>query len=40
MLAGALRAEVEAYIAAYAAERDEDGRDWWCGMATTSRGRY
>ena len=39
MLAEALQAEVDAYIAAHAAERGEDGRRLACGTATTSRGR-
>ena len=40
MLAEALQAEVDAYIAAHAAERDANGHAWSCGMAITSRGRY
>ena len=40
MLAEALQAEVDAYVAALAAERDETcAAAWWCGMAITSRGR-
>ena len=40
MLAEALQAEVDAYIAEFAAERDEMAAGWWCGTAITSRGRY
>ena len=39
MLAEALQAEVDAYIAAHAAERDGNGRRWSSAMAITSRGR-
>ena len=39
MLAQALRAEVDAYIAAHAAERGEDGRRLVVRTAITSRGR-
>ena len=39
MLAEALRAEVDAYIAAFADERDEHGHRWACATATTSLGR-
>jgi hypothetical protein len=39
MLAEALRAEVDAYIAAFAAERGEDGRGRWSAMATTRAGK-
>jgi len=36
MLAEALQAEVEGYIAQFVAERDENG---WCAAAATSRAR-
>jgi hypothetical protein len=39
MLAGALQAEVDAYTAAHAAERAENGRGWWSATGITSRGR-
>jgi len=40
MLAEALQAEVDAYIAAHVAERDErTAAAWSCGMAITSRGK-
>ena len=39
MLAEALAAEVDAYIAQFTGERDENGRAWWCAMATTRAGR-
>jgi hypothetical protein len=39
MLAEALQAEVDAYIAALAAERMRMAVAWWCGMAITSRER-
>ena len=39
MLAEALQAEVDAYIARFAAERDETATDWWSATATTSAGR-
>jgi hypothetical protein len=38
MLAEALHAQVDAYIAAFAAER-EGATAWWSATATTSRGR-
>ena len=40
MLAEALQAEVDAYIAAHAAERDRTAAGWWSATAITSRGRY
>ncbi len=39
MLAEALQAEVDAYIAQFREERDERVAGWWCATATTSRGR-
>ena len=39
MLAQALRAEVDAYVAAHAGERDETAAGWWYGTAPTSHGR-
>ena len=40
MLAEALQAEVDAYIAAFAAERGrETAAAWWSAMATTRAGR-
>jgi hypothetical protein len=39
MLAQALQAEVDAYSAAHAAERDDNGRRWVVATASTSRGR-
>jgi len=39
MLAEALQAEVDAYIAAFAAERDENGRRLVVRNGLTSRGR-
>jgi hypothetical protein len=39
MLAEALQAEVDAYIAAHAAERDGTAAAWWSATAITSRGR-
>src|SRR6188472_4140931 len=38
MLAEALQAEVDAYIARHAGECDDHG-GWWCATAPTSRGR-
>ena len=38
MLAEALHAEVEAYIAAHAAERDANGRGWWSATAPPEPG--
>jgi len=40
MLAEALQAEVDAYIAAHAVERDGAAAAWWSATATTSRGRF
>jgi hypothetical protein len=34
MLAAALEAEVDDYLVAYAAERDEVAGGWWCATAT------
>ena len=39
MLAAALEAEVDDYLAAHAAERDERGRRWWCATATPASAR-
>ncbi len=39
MLAGALRAEADAYIAAFAGEGTRTAAGLWCATATTSRGR-
>ena len=39
MLAEALQAEVDAYIAQFLDERDERGADWWCATAPTSPAR-
>jgi hypothetical protein len=39
MLAVALEAEVDDYLAAHAAERDEHGRRWWYATATRVNGR-
>ncbi len=39
MLAAALEAEVEAYIAELADERDERAGGWWSATGTRSRGR-
>jgi putative transposase len=39
MLAAALEAEVDDYLAAHAAERDEQGRRLWCATATRAGGR-
>jgi hypothetical protein len=39
MLAEALQAEVDAYIAAFAAERDEMAAAWRSGTAVTRAGR-
>jgi serine/threonine protein phosphatase PrpC len=39
MLAGALRAEVDAYIARFGGQRSEDGRRLVVPMATTRAGR-
>jgi hypothetical protein len=39
MLAEALQAEVEAYIARFAAERDENGRRWSCATDPISLAR-
>jgi hypothetical protein len=39
MLAEALRAEVDAYIAAFVGERTSKDGAWWCVTAATSRGR-
>jgi hypothetical protein len=39
MLAMALEAEVEAYLAAFADERDDAGSGWWCATGTRSHGR-
>ncbi len=39
MLAEALRAEVDAYIAAFAGEVTRTAAGLWCGTATTIRGR-
>ena len=39
MLAEALQAEVDDYIAQFADERDDNGRRWWCATAPTSPAR-
>jgi len=39
MLAGALQAEADAYIARFAAERTRTAAAWWCGTAPMNRGR-
>jgi hypothetical protein len=39
MLAQALQAEVDAYIAAFAGSGMRAAAAWWCVMAITSRGR-
>ena len=39
MLAEALQAEVDAYIARFAADRDGRAGGWWCATARISRGR-
>ena len=39
MLAEALQAEVDAYIARFAGQRDESGADWWCATARIGLGR-
>nr|BFE80388.1 hypothetical protein GCM10020093_029890 [Planobispora longispora] len=39
MLAAALQAEVDAYISAFADERDEAAAAWWCATAPTPRAR-
>ena len=39
MLAAALEAEVDAYLAAAAAERDEQVGGWWCATATPASAR-
>ena len=39
MLAAALEAEVNSYIAELAHERTRRGGAWWSATATTSRGR-
>ena len=40
MLAQALQAEVDAYIAAFATSGTRTGAGWWCATARTSRARY
>ena len=39
MLAEALQAEVDAYIARFVDERDERVGGWWCATAATRSGR-
>jgi putative transposase len=39
MLAAALEAEVDAYLAAHAAERDEGAGGWWCATGTPANAR-
>jgi hypothetical protein len=39
MLAEALQAEVDAYIAAYAASATSTATAWWCATVTTKRAR-
>jgi hypothetical protein len=39
MLAEALQAEVDGYIAAFTDERDQAAGVWWCATATTSHMR-
>ena len=39
MLAEALQAEVDAYCARFADERDRTGGGWWCATAPTNRAR-
>jgi hypothetical protein len=39
MLAEALQAEVDAYIAAFAGERTNAAAGWWCVIAITRAGR-
>ena len=36
MLAEAMHAEVDNYIARFTTERDEHGRGWWCAAAPIS----
>ena len=39
MLAAALEAEVDDFLAAHAAERDEGGGGWWCATAMLASAR-
>ena len=39
MLAAALEAEVDEYLAAHTEERDERGDGWWCATGTPDPGQ-